>query len=453
MAMDQKELGCYSKYGWKRNFIMTKTKLIDGFRDSLWISTATAAPAVESLRHSRNCDVVIIGAGFTGLNAALELACAGVDTCVLEAGELGIGSSGRSGGQVNLGLNLSPSQLIEKFGAEQGERLVQTVAGAPEHMFQLIHKHKLQCDPVQNGWAQAAITQNILKQQQELVTDYARFGVHLEMLDKEALNNRTGTKAYVGGMFCSVAGSVQPLSYTRELARAASNMGASLFTNSAVEQLIKEQDGWRVDTIHGQVHCKQVLVCTNAYSTSLIPDLTKTIVPVRSLLIASEPLNNQMRSSILPRQVTFVDKRRLILYFRYDRDGRLCVGDHGPSRDVFKLSDFEQLKKRAATVFPALAKVNWDYHWGGRVGMTKDSLPFMHRMAPGLTAGMGYNGRGVAMGSLMGKLLAKSVLDTPDSELGFPITVPSKFKMHAFSNLGVSAAVKWAALRDYLEGL
>lgn len=435
------------------HFNMTRSNLKDGFHDSLWMSTASDAPVTESLKESTVCDVLVVGAGFTGLNAALKLASNGVRVCVLEAGELGVGSSGRSGGQVNLGLNLGPAQLIEKFGSESGERLVQTVVGAPNHVFNTIREHNLNCDPVRNGWAQAAITSKLLADQQALVKDYARFGVDLDMLDKDELTKRTGSTGYEGGMFCSIAGSLQPLSYTRELARAAMKQGAKVYTNSAVKQLVKEQNGWRVDTNDGQLHCEQVLVCTNAYTDGLVPGLIKTVVPVRTILIASEPLSEELRSSILPGQVTFVDKRRLILYFRYDRHGRLCVGDHGPSRDNFKLSDFNNLKKRAAAVFPALAHVNWDFHWGGRVGMTKDSLPFMHRIAPGLTVGMGYNGRGVAMGSMMGSVLADSVMGTPDSESAFPVTEPDKFKMHAFRDLGVTAAVKWFTLRDYLEGL
>lgn len=417
------------------------------------MSTASAAPATESLREMLKCDVVIIGAGFTGLNAALKLASSGVRVCVLEAGELGVGSSGRSGGQVNLGLNLGPTALIQKFGPDQGERLISTVSDAPNHVFNLIREHKLKCDPVQNGWVQGAVNTRLVDEQQAMVADYKKFGIDLTLLDKDELQAKTGTTAYAGGVLCPFAGSLQPLSYTRELARAAIGLGVKIFTNSCVTQLVKLSSGWRVDTDSGQVSCEQVLICTNAYSDKLVPKLANTVVPVRTILIASEPLKEDLQSTILPKQLTFVDKRRLILYFRYDRNGRLCVGDHGPSRDAFKLSDFTNLKKRAAAVFPALAQVNWDFHWGGRVAMTKDSLPFMHRIAPGLTVGMGYNGRGVAMGSMMGAVLANSVLKQQTTESAFPITVPDTFKMHAFHNIGVTAAVKWYTLRDYLEGL
>jgi len=412
---------------------MPETRLIDGFQDSLWNNTASVAPVTEQLQDSVNCEVVVVGAGFTGLNAALKLATNGVDVVVVDAGELGIGSSGRSGGQVNLGLNLGPGELISKFGAKQGERLIDAVIDAP--------------------WVQAALKTSQLKLQQKMVTDYARFGLTLDLLDKQDLHVKTGTSAYAGGIYCSIAGSIQPLSYTRELARVAISNGARVYTNSSVNQLMKTSQGWCVATQKGQINCSTVLVCTNAYTDSLVSGLSKTLLPVRSVLIASEPLSPDLRETILPGQVTFVDKRRLILYFRYDRDGRLCVGDHGPSRDTFKLTDFTAVKKRAAMVFPALSNVRWDFHWGGRVAMTKDTLPFMHQIAPGLIAGMGFNGRGVAMGSMMGTLLADYLLSDTQTEPAFPLTQPDKYKMHAFRDIGASAAIKWFTLRDYLDAL
>jgi len=432
---------------------MHDTSLVDGFHDSLWNSTATANTVTDQLQESVNCDVVVIGAGFTGLNAALRLISKGVDVNVVEAGVLGIGSSGRSGGQVNLGLNLGPSELIAKFGTEQGERMIDAVIRAPDHVFNLIREHELVCDPVQKGWVQAAVNTSYFNEQQKLAADYARFGLALDLLDKHELFVKTGTAAYVGGLHSSIAGSIQPLSYTRELARVAINGGSKVYTESPVNQLIKTRQGWRVNTAQGQINCSAVLVCTNAYTGDVLEGLSKVLLPVRSILVASEPLSPSLRNSILPGQVTFVDKRRLILYFRYDRDGRLCVGDHGPSRDNFKLTDFAGVKKRAANVFPSLSNVRWDFHWGGRVAMTKDTLPFIHQIAPGLIAGMGYNGRGVAMGSMMGTLLADQILSDAENESAFPVTRPDKYKLHAFRDIGVSTAIKWFTLRDYLEGL
>ena len=426
---------------------------IDGSRDALWMATATQAPKTTSLAGQVRCDVAIIGGGFTGLNAAIELTRQGVSVCVLEAKNIGYGDSGRSGGQVNLGLNLLPSELIAEFGEVAGNRLIQTVLKAPDHVFDLIEQHQMRCDPVRNGWIQAAANYNHEALHDKMVVDYARHGFQFEPLDRSQLRQQTGAARYLSGIFCPSAGSIQPLSYTRELARVALENGASIYTDSAVSGLQHAPDGWLLNTGSGQVKCEQVLVCSNGYTGPLVNNLYKKLVPVRSVLIASEPLPAHLQESIMPGQVTLVDKRRLILYMRYDRDGRLCIGDHGPMRDTFNLDDFEPVKKRALDVFPQLKNIRWDYHWGGRVAMTHSKIPFLHRIAPGLTAAMGYNGRGVGMGSLMGKVAAETILRKNDDLSDFPVTYPRGFALHRFHGTGVTMAVKWFALLDYLDSL
>lgn len=438
---------------------MAKQFPIDGSRDALWTATAAPAPATSVLQEKTSCDVAIIGAGITGLNAALHLSKQGVSVCVLESKGIGFGASGRSGGQVNLGLNLSPSQLIEKFSTPVGERLINVVVNTPDYVFKIIRDNHLQCDPVQNGWIQGAISDSNLDAQAQLARDYSTHGCNLELLDKADVSRRVGTTLYAGGLHVPNAGSIQPLSYTRELARTVIANGARLFTDSAVTGIQPPGNrndhlkGWTVSTAQGQIRSDQVLICTNGYTDKLANGLAKKVVPVRSILIASEPLSDTLRAAILPGEVTFVDKRRLILYFRYDRDGRLCIGDHGPMRDAFCAEDFKGLKQRVLKVFPQLSNTRWDYHWGGRIAMTKDTLPFLYQIAPGLTAGMGYNGRGVGMGTMMGKALADSVLTPSNKATDFPYSSPRTFALHHFHRTGVSMAVKWMALRDHLDSM
>lgn len=389
---------------------MTDRYPIDGAKEALWAATAVRAPDCESLAGDVSTDVAIIGAGFTGLNAALALAAAGASVVVLEGEYLGYGASGRSGGQVNLGLNLGPDKLIEIFGGEVGERLANTLACVPETVFSTIREHSLNCDPVQNGWVQGAATPAQLQAQADLAREYERYGARFDVLDDAQLRHRSGAQGYRGGLFCPSGGSLHPLSYTRELARVAMAKGARLFVGAKVGALEKNNSGWQLDCPTGRVRAKTVLICTNAYTDTLIPGLKESVVPVRSVLMASEPLPEHLRQTVMPNQVTFVDKRRLILYLRYDRDGRLCAGDHGPMRDRFALDDYRAVKRRVVEVFPDLADVRWDYHWGGRVAMTRSKLPFLNIIDRGLIAGMGYNGRGVGMGSVMGQVMAELAL-------------------------------------------
>ena len=430
---------------------VTERYPIDGAKDALWAATAVDAPICEHLAGDLDVDVAVIGAGFTGLNAALKLAEAGTRVAVLEAAYLGYGASGRSGGQVNLGLNLGPATLIEKFGAEVGERLIETVIKVPDDVFSLIRHHRLDCDPVQNGWVQGAATANQRRMQEDLARDFERHGGRFDVLDAEAVMERSGAHGYQGGLFCPTAGSLHPLSFTRELARVAMEKGARLFTDAKVDALEENSGRWRLTLKGGRVSAETVLICTNAYTDGLIPGLRETIVPVRSLLMASEPLSPNLHAKVMPGEVTFVDKRRVILYLRYDRDGRLCAGDRGPMRDRFALDDYNDLKKRVVDIFPDLADVTWDFHWGGRVAMTRSKLPFLHVIDRGLIAGMGYNGRGVGMGSVMGRVLAAYALGKEAKSLPFPVTTPKTFPFHRFHKVGASIAVRWHALLDHWE--
>lgn len=430
---------------------MTQKHPIDGSKDALWMATAVAEPETETLDGEAAVDVAIIGGGFTGLNAALHLQENGASVAVLEAGYLGLGGSGRSGGQVNLGLNLGPAALADLYGGTQAERLIETVANVPDTVFSLIRRHRLDCDPVRNGWVQGVVRPAQLEAQVKLAEEYAPYGVAFEHLDERQVQERSGAHGFRGGLFCPPAGSLHPLSYTRELARVAMELGARVFTDARVKALGKEDGRWVLACEHGAVRAETVLICTNAYTDDLMPGLKETIVPVRSLLMASEPLPESVREVVMPGQVTFVDKRRLTLYLRYDRDGRLCAGDRGPMRDSFSLADYEALKRRVVDVFPDLAGTRWDYHWGGRVAMTRSKLPFLHVIDRGLIAGMGYNGRGVGMGSVMGRILAEFVLGKGEDALPFPVTRPRTFPLHRFHGLGAAVAIKWHGLMDRWE--
>lgn len=434
---------------------MQQNQRLDRYCDALWAATAVAEPGTAALETNLQCDVAIVGAGFTGLNAALRLAKSGLSVCVLEKNNIGFGASGRSGGQVNLGLNLAPSQLVARFGPEKGKRLIDLVLRTPDSVFDLIELEKMDCHPVSNGWIQGAINDSLVRSQQVLADEYSPYGFEFEQLNKLEVEDRTGSSLYKAGLFCAKAGSVQPLSYTRELARVAISYGASVFTESSVTGIAQQADGWRLSTLKAEVRARKVLICTNGYTEADTGNLTRSlhrkVVPVRSVLVATEPLSSNLRETVLPNQVTFVDKRRLILYMRYDHEGRLCIGDRGPMRDTFVDKDFDGVKRRALMVFPQLENVSWQYQWGGRVAVTKNSLPFIHEIAPGLVAGMGYNGRGVGMGTMIGQSMADAIIGDSWECSDFPVTTADSFLLHRFKDVGVSASVRWFALLDYLS--
>lgn len=426
---------------------------IDGSRDALWMATAVEAPDTNSLSDDLHCDVAIVGAGLTGLNAALSLAKAGKSVCVLEAKSIGFGASGRSGGQVNLGLNSGPDALIEKYGEEQGRRLIDAVINTPSMVFSHIAEHGLKCDAVQSGWIQGAVNQAVSAQQDAMAEEYQRYGCELQLLDRQTIQERTGTDFYRSGLLSATAGSVQPLSYTRELARVAKELGVKIFTQSPVQSLSQRGEQWLLQSLAGSVLCDKVLVATNGYTDGLVHGLAQKVVPVRSLLMATEPLSDQLRESVLPKHMSFVDKRRLILYFRYDRDGRLCAGYRGPMRDSFRIEDFDELKQKVVKIFPKLKQTRWDYHWGGRIAMSKDALPFIAEPLPGVLACMAYNGRGVGMGTVFGQCAAQHLQGVDSREIAIPLSRPDKFLMHRFHVPGVKLSILWFELNEMLDAM
>ena len=418
---------------------------------SLWSVTATPPSPVKRMAGDTTCDVVIVGAGFTGLSAALHLAEAGASVTVIEKREIGFGASGRSGGQVNLGFKLDPDDLESYVGVEVGRRMLAEGSRVGEAVFGLIDRYGLQCDAQQKGWLKVAHCASAMRRQKRQQSQWKRRGIELAFLSGDDITRRAGAHSYVSGLYYPQGGSVQPLSYTRELARVAAEKGARIFEGTAANGLRKNGTLWKLTTDNGAIAAPCVLLCTNGYTDRLWLGLNRSVVPVRSLQMATEPLPASARAEILPTGCTLSDMRRIVYYFRLDRDNRLCFGGMGPMRDEFRDNDFIALKHAAVKIFPNLAGIRWDYHWGGRIAMTRDYLPHLHELAPGVLAGMGYNGRGVGMATIMGRVLSDAALGKDRKDLPFPVASPKAYPFHGLRNLGFKLATSWMSLRDKID--
>ena len=408
-------------------------------------------PDTDPLNDDLSCDVVIIGAGFTGLRTALELSRASLNVIVLEKNIIGYGASGRSGGQVNLGFKRDPHDIKRLFGPEMGLRMLRATSNASDELFSLIRQYGLNCDPVQKGWLKASHCKVALDRQKKQQEQWAHEGVDLEFLNAQDILSKTGANGYVGGLLYSKGGSIQPLSFTRELARVCQDNGVLIFENSSALSVQETAQGVKIKSEHGSVKSDKVVICTNGYTDNAWSRLKETIVPVRSIQAATEPLPTELREGILPAGNTLSDMRRIIYYFRMDRDFRLCFGGVGPMRDRLCKSDFASLLVGAHRVFPALKNIKWEYFWGGRLGVTRDSLPHIHTFSPRVYAGLGFNGRGVGLGVMMGRVLSEVILERDANDLDFPITSPQYFSCHKFTKLGFHMAKSWYGLLDSID--
>lgn len=421
-----------------------------GMEGGLWAATAAAAPDLPTLDGELIADAVVVGGGFTGLSTALHAAERGLSVVLLEADQIGSGASGRNGGQVIPGLKMDPSALRRDYGQDMGGRIVKLSGGAADLVFDLIKRHAMDCPASQGGWIQGAHSKVALKSVLSRADEWQREGAPADILDRKAIAEETGHDFYEGGWIDRRAGQVNPLAYARGLARAAVKAGARLFVRSRATSIGKEGDGWRVRTATGSVRAGRVALCTDAYSDGLWPGLRTAQVPVKSVQIATTPLGHNVRKRILPNGAVVSETRKLAFYYRLDADGRLLMGGRGPMGEHVGDATLDTLVRAMRRFWPFLDAPQFEHAWSGTVGLTLDHMPHVCRLAPGVIAGLGYNGRGVAMTTAMGTVLAKALSGTPDADLELPLSDLPRVPLFGIRQPFIALAIQYHRLRDAL---
>lgn len=415
---------------------------------SLWAATAEPGRAFPALAGTARTSTVVVGGGFTGLSAALHLAEGGRDVVLLEANSIGWGASGRNGGQVIAGLKYDPDALEEMFGPNLGPRLVRAVGGGPDYLFRLVERLGLRCDARQNGWIQPAHSEAALATVQRRARQWQQRGVSAQILDRQDVARLLGSDAYLGGWLDRRGGGIQPLSYAHGLAGAAADRGARIHAGSPALRALRDGNGWRVETPGGSIAADTLILATNAYTDGLWPGLKRSVVPTYSLQVATGPLPEAVRRTILPEGHLASDTLRLLRYYQIDGGGRFVLGARGPFRDDVALGDAGEQLRHIRRLYPQLDGVPFRHVWSGQVAMTADHLPHLHVLAPGVFAALGYNGRGVALTTTMGRFLAALASGTPAEAVDFPVTPLRPLPLHGFNRLGVRMITMYYRLRD-----
>jgi glycine/D-amino acid oxidase-like deaminating enzyme len=417
---------------------------------SLWSVTAPPGPVCSALSGAQRAQAAVIGGGYTGLSAALHLAEAGRDVVVLEAAEIGERASGINGGQVIPGVKQDPDALEAMLGPYAGGRLVATAAAGPELVFTLIAKHGIQCEATRTGWIQPATSEAALAQLARRAEQWWRRGARVDLLSRNEVLQLTGSALYCGGLLDRRGGTVQPLAYVRGLAQALIGAGGRIHTQSPALRLARVTGAWSIETPQGSVTAPVVIIATDAYTDAVNDELRRTVVPVPSFQVATAPIPAPLRSTILPGGQAASDTWHLLRYFRLDGTGRLVLGSRGSFAQTPTTHDAQSHYRAVHEIYPQLKDISFEYHWGGLVAMTRDHLPHLHELAPGLLAGLGYNGRGVAMATVMGRLLARRALGAPVVELGFPVTPVAPLPLHSLSSVGARATIQYLRCVDGL---
>lgn len=402
------------------------------------------------LAQNLHADVCIIGAGFGGLSAALELAEQGKSVIVLEGARIGFGASGRSGGQAINGFEDGIDEYVEQFGFEMTQKLWAMSLEAIDIIDERIAKYGIQCD-WKKGYATLALNHRrmddllAIEKSSREVFGYS----NMQLWDKAQLKQYLGSDIYVGGLFDSNSGHLHPLNYCLGLAKACLDLGVQIFEHSPVVDMKTQGDKVMLKTKKAQVTAQNVVIATNAYiaglSRSIHRGTARKILPVESFIIATEPLEQTVADSVINNGMSVCDNNLLLDYYRLSADNRLLFGsDSSSNKDMVQVMRRNMLK-----VFPQLADVNIDYGWGGPIDMTMNSQPHFGRIKSNIYFAHGYSGHGVALTGLAGRIIAEAILGNDERLSVFEqLKIPSIYGGKLVKKLALKVGIPYYRFLD-----
>lgn len=375
---------------------------------SYYAATANDAPKVTPLEGDSHADVCIVGAGYTGLSAALHLAERGYSVVVLEAERIGWGASGRNGGQLGVGQRKDQRALEERLGREWAHRLWDLGLESNALVKELIARHAISCD-LKPGLIQAAWKKSDADWHRTEVEHMAsEYGyTKMRYLSREEMRETIATGCYHGGIYDEDGAHLHPLNYALGLARAARAKGVVIHEESRVTD-ISRSDPAIVKTAKGSVRAAHIVLACNAYLGMLEPRVAGAIMPINNFIIATEPLGDEARR-LIRNDACVQDTKFVIDYYRLSADGRMLFGggeSYSPNLPK-DLAGF--VRKPMLRVFPQLANKRIDYAWSGSVAITLKRMPHFGRLEPNIVFAHGYSGQGINIATLGGKLVAEAV--------------------------------------------
>ncbi|MGV1915183.1 FAD-binding oxidoreductase [uncultured Agrobacterium sp.] len=415
---------------------------------SWYQDTVAERPTYPAVDGSRTADVAIIGGGFTGLQAAYTLARAGISVTLIEAHRFGDGASGRNGGQFGTGQRAWPDELEEKIGFERSKALFDLAENAKHYVLDFARDNQIDMEflPGQLNVSHKRAYEKSYRDSVDAMT--GRYGYEqIAFMEKAETADRLGSSHYHCGVRDTGTGHIHPLKLLVGLARAAKAAGADIFEMTPATAIRQSGGKTLIETRTGTITATRVLIATNAYIGNLEPVTAAHVMPIRSFIGATAPLDEF--PSIIPDKEAVADSRFVVRYFRKTPDNRLLFGGReaytaDSPRDISK-----HIRKQIAEIYPALGNVEMTHAWGGSVGITMTRQPFVREVMPGVLSIGGYSGHGVMLSNYCGKLYADMVinkdkaldqfaaLDVPSFPGGASLRAPLLF-----------LALTWYALRD-----
>src|SRR6202158_4749856 len=380
-----------------------------------WLTTVQMpTPPAQPLPDS--ADVAVIGAGFTGLSAALSLAKRGAKVVVLESETIGWGASSRNGGMVLTGLKLGANQLISKYGRELTRRMYATSLETIDAVERIVKEENIACDFVRTGHLEVACKQGHFDDYARQVEVIAReFDHQLRVVPRDQLGGEIGSAIYSGAMVNEISAGLNPARYVAGLGAAAMRAGAQICERTRLQNIQRESrdgaPGFRLNSSRGAMWARNVLVGTSGYTGAATPALRKKLTPIGSYIITTEVLPEALARELSPRNRMIYDSKNYLYYYRLTPDNRLLFGGRAaffPETENSIRQSAEILRRGMIDVYPQLRDVKVEFVWGGTLDFAFDIMPHAGQM-DGIYYAVGYAGHGVAMATWQGQQIAKMI--------------------------------------------
>jgi glycine/D-amino acid oxidase-like deaminating enzyme len=364
--------------------------------------------------------VAIVGAGYAGLNAALELHREGIDCIVLDANEPGFGGSSRNGGMVSGGVNVGKRYMAKAMEEDEAAPYMTDAADAFSHIEDIIAREKIDCGWTRAGYFLGAWCKSHyegMAKKIDVLNTYARSEAYIVPPEKQ--REEIGSDYYRGGMVVGRAGHLHPALFFKGLLDLCQNRGIAIASKTPVTKLTEDGAGWRVETPRGTIQAGDVIIATNGYTGDVTPDLKRRVVPVGSYIIATEELSPDLAATISPKNRSFADTRRVLTYYRMSPDGkRLVFGGRAKFGHTDPVETAPILHGFMLDRFPQLKGTKITHAWTGNVAFTLDEMPHMGKFK-NMHYALGCNGSGIAMMSYLGHQTARKIAGKVNSVCAF----------------------------------
>lgn len=373
---------------------------------SYYTASANPVPERPALEGEVTCDVCVVGAGFTGISAALHLAEQGFQVVVLESAWVGFGASGRNGGQIVNSYSRDMDVIEASYGAETARALGDMAFEGNRIIRSRIEQYCIECD-LKDGNLFAACNVKQLQGLREHKALWERYGHReLELLERDAFRREINSDRYLGALVDHSGGHLHPLNLVLGEARAFESLGGHIYEQSPVVELVHGEPA-TLRTPHGSVRAQRLVLAGNAYMQGLLPKLESKSMPCGTQIITTEPLPEMQRRELIPNDMAVEDCNYLLDYFRFTGDGRLLYGggvNYG-GQDTADIAAV--IRPKLETTFPQLKGVKIDYAWSGSFLMTLNRLPQFGVIGDNVYYAQGYSGHGVTCAHLAGRLIAE----------------------------------------------